>query len=262
VRPRDHVDLLHTDPVRSFVAGLAVLLAFLTGTAALGGAVVHRTLLDPAKAGQVVEKALQDPELRNEILAEAVPRFGTFPQIVQTQVGALAQTSTVRSAVRRLRLDSDGTVSLQPLQAALAQQLRQAGLAPVAAVVTSQDARVAVPSRYLTRYHDARRTTQRLEQWGGLATAVLVVLALLVSPRRLRTVRSIGVATLLACAAVAALFWALPGLLRASSSDVAYDALAAAVQGQRSAMGAMVVPVAVVGLVLVVVGLVGSRRRS
>ena len=248
--------------MRSFLAGLAVLLAFLTGTAALAGAVVHHTLLDPAKAGQVVEKALQDPELRDQILAQAVPRFGTLPQIVQTQVGALAQTSTARAAVRRLQLRSDGTVSLEPLQAALAQQLRQAGLSPVAALVTARDATVAVPSKYLTRYHDARRTSQRLEQWGGLATAVLVVLALLLSPRRMRTVRSIGVATVLACAAVAALFWALPGLLRAASTDVAYDAVAGAVEGQFSAMAAIVIPVAVAGLVLIVVGLLGGRRRD
>jgi hypothetical protein len=248
--------------VRSFVAGLAVLLAFLTGTVALGAAVVHHTLLDPAKAGQVVEKALEDPELRDEILAQAVPGFGALPQIVRTQVGALAQTSAARSAVRRLELRNDGTVSLEPLQAALATELRQAGLGQVAAVVTSRDARVAVPSRYLTRYHDARRTSQKLEQWGAVATALLVVVALLVSRRRLRTVRSIGVATLLACAVVAAFFWALPGLLRAASSDVAYDALAGAVQGQLSAMVAMLVPVAVVGAVLVVVGLLGGRRRA
>ena len=248
--------------MRSFLAGFAVLLAFLTGTAALGGAVAHQTLLDPTKAGQVVEQALRNDQLRTRILDQAVPGYGALPQVARTEVDAVAQSAATRQAVRRLSLRSDGTVSLAPLQAALAQRLQQAGLGPVAAIVTSRQAQVTVPFRYMKRYDRARRISEKLAVRGGIATAVLVVVALLVSPRRSRTLRSVGIATLVACAVVAAGFWALPGMLRAASSDVAYDAVASAVEGQRAAMVTMVVPVAVVGVVLIVVGLSSSRRRS
>ena len=43
--------------MRSFLAGLALFLAFLTGTTALAAYVAYDVLLDPSRAGQVLDEA-------------------------------------------------------------------------------------------------------------------------------------------------------------------------------------------------------------
>lgn len=248
--------------MRSFLAGFAVLLSFFTGVAGLAGLVAHHTVLDPGRAGEVVEKTLQDRELRADVLNRAVPGYGALPAAARSRVDALAETSAARRAVRSLRLQTDGTVSLLPLQEQLAQALRDNGLGVLAKAVTARQGQVTVPARYMNRYNDARRESWQLAVLGGIASLVLVVLALVVSPRRSRTLRSVGVTAILVAAVVAAGFWVLPSFVRAYDSDPAYQAVASAVAGQRPDMALLVVPVAVVGLLLAMVSLIFGSRSN
>ena len=248
--------------MRSFLAGFAVFLAFLTGTVGLGAYVVHDVVLDPARAGQVVDYALHQPDTRREILDKVVPDYGQLPVSVRAKVDALANASVARRAAREVSLDPHGRVGLKPLQRRLASDLRAAGLPQVASRVAAADTRAAVPAQYVSRYHTARHDSATVASRAALVTAVLVVLALLVSPRRLRTVRSIGLAALLACLVVALLYWALPSLITAASSSPLVGAVVAVVQAQRGGVLTRLAPVAVVGLVLFVVGLAARPRQS
>jgi hypothetical protein len=245
--------------MRSFVAGLAVFLAFLTGTAGLASYVVHDVVLDPSRAGEVVDYALHQPDTRREILGRTVPGYGRLPVRVRAAVDALADSPRLRRAARTISLDANGEVALSPLQEVLAAELR-ADQPRLAARVAAADTRVAVPARYVTRYDDARERSATLALRGGLATAALLLLALLVSPRRLRTVRSIGVAALLACLVVALLYWALPSVISAASSSPLVGAVVAVVQAERSTVLWRLAPFAGAGLVMLVVGLVAPRR--
>ena len=83
--------------MRSFVAGLAVFLAFLTGTAGLASYVVHDVVLDPSRAGEVVDYALHQPDTRREILGRTVPGYGRLPVRVRAAVDALADSPRLRS---------------------------------------------------------------------------------------------------------------------------------------------------------------------
>jgi hypothetical protein len=81
-----------------------------------------------------------------------------------------------------------------------------------------------------------------------------------VSRRRVRTVGSIGVTVLLCCVAVALLALAVPGLASAASNDPMAEAGASVLRAQStSALWAML-PVAVVGAALTVLGIAGGRR--
>lgn len=248
--------------MRSFLAGAAVLLAFLSGTIALGAYVVHDVVLDPARAGQVVDYALHQPDTRREILDKAVPGYGALPVQARARVDALADAAAVRRAARQISLDTHGQVVLGPLQSRLAAELRAAGQPAIAARVAAADTRAAVPARYVSRYDTARTDSGTLAVRAALVTAVLVVLALLVSARRLRTVRSIGLAALLASLVVALLYWALPSVITAASSSPLVGAVVAVVQAQRGDVLLRLAPFAGAGLLLFVVGLAARPGRS
>ena len=82
--------------MRSFLAGLALFLAFLTGTTALAAYVAYDVLLDPSRAGQVLDEAMEQPELQQKILTKAVPGYAQLPP-------GHAQPSTRPRAARRRR---------------------------------------------------------------------------------------------------------------------------------------------------------------
>jgi hypothetical protein len=250
--------------MRSFLAGLALFLAFLSGTAALTAYAAHEVLLDPRRAGEVVSTALQQPDLRARILSRAVPGYAQLPGVARSGVDALATTPSVDRALASVTVSRTGEVSLAPLQAALADGLRSNGLAPLADVVSAaQGASVTVPPEYLDRYLTAQDTSRRVAVQGGLIAVALLVVALVVSRDRRRTLRSAGITTLLACAAAAVLHLLLPTFVSASSSRPEIDAVAAVVSAQRTEVLLTLLPAAAVGLVLVAVGVLlpGSRRR-
>ncbi len=247
--------------MRSFFAGLAIFLSFLTGTTALASYVIHDVVLDPARAGEVVAYGLQQTDLRRDILGHTVPRYGRLSVKVRADVDAVAESSGVGEAARRVSLDSDGNVALGPLQQYLARVLRP-DHPSLATRIAGADTRVAVPSRYVDRYDAARDNSRTLAVRGALATAVLLVVALLVTPSRRRSSRSIGIAALLAAGIVALGYWALPTVIQAASSSSVVGAVVAVVRAERTDVLLRVAPVAVVGAVLVVVAVaLGSRSR-
>jgi hypothetical protein len=249
--------------MRSLLAGLALFLAFVSGTAALTAYAAHEVLLDPRRAGEVLSTALRQPDLRERILSRAVPGYAQLPGVARTGVDALAATPSVDRALESVTVSRTGEVSLSPLQAALAAGLRSNGLGPVAdAVSSAQGASVTVPPEYLDRYLTAQDTSRRVAVQGGLVAGLLLVVALVVSRDRRRTVRSAGITTLLACAAAAGLHLLLPTFVAASSARPEIDAVAAVVQAQRPEVLLALLPAVAAGLVLLAVGvLVPAPRR-
>jgi hypothetical protein len=249
--------------MRSLLAGLALFLAFVSGTAALTAYAAHEVLLDPRRAGEVLSTALRQPDLRERILSRAVPGYAQLPGVARTGVDALAATPSVDRALESVTVSRTGEVSLSPLQAALAAGLRSNGLGPVAdAVSSAQGASVTVPPEYLDRYLTAQDTSRRVAVQGGLVAGLLLVVALVVSRDRRRTVRSAGITTLLACAAAAGLHLLLPTFVAASSARPEIDAVAAVVQAQRTEVLLALLPAVAAGLVLLAVGvLVPAPRR-
>src|SRR4051794_15138988 len=132
--------------MRSFVAGLAIFLAFLTGTAALGAFVAHETVLDPDLAGPALDAALEDEDLTDRVLGQVVPGYGSLPQPVVDALRRVAVDSSFHEAARRVTFDpASGEVSLEPLRTALADRLRQHGIGIAAGAVTAGDAVITVP---------------------------------------------------------------------------------------------------------------------
>lgn len=252
--------------MRSFVAGFVLFVSFLTGTAALEAYVVHEVLLDPDRAGQALSSALQQPELRDKILNRTVPGYGRLPPVVRAGVEQAADDVRVHRALRSVELQDDGTVSLAPLKTELADELRRQGQGRLADLVQAVEGpeTITVPSEDMDRYTSARGTTWKVAVGGGLITVGLLVIAALVSPNRRRTIRSIGVTVLLVAGAAALLYAAIPTVVRAADARPEIEAIAAVVEAQRSTAWLTLLPVAVVGVVLVVASLLiprtGTRR--
>jgi hypothetical protein len=249
--------------MRSFLAGLALLLGGLIGTAALGAFVAHQTVLDPDRAGEVVASALGQPDLRQTILAKTVPGYGRLPREGRAALDRLAQTSQVDGALRSVTLDANGDVRLAPLRSQLAEALRQNGQSGLAARVASSggpDA-VSVPADILSRYTTARDTTWLVATRGALAAAVLFLVALAVSANRRSTVRASGVVVLLGCAVVAALYWLSPALAHAASSSPWVEGATGVRDSQRPTVLAILLPVAAVGVALLVASLLVPKPR-
>jgi hypothetical protein len=247
--------------MRSFVAGFVLFLSFLSGTAAVEAYVVHEVLLDPERAGEVLGSALQQPELRDKILSRAVPGYAQLPTAARAGVDRAAEEVRVDQALRNVQLGEDGTVPLAPLKTGLADELRRQGQGRLADLVEAAESpeTVTVPPEDMDRYTSARDTTWKVAVGGGLITVGLLLIAAIVSPDRRRTIRSIGVTVLLVAGAAALLYAALPTAVRAADARPEFEALAAVVEGQRSTAWLTLLPVAVVGVVLVVASLLMPR---
>src|SRR3954447_21792454 len=247
--------------MRSFVAGLALLLAGVIGTAALGAYVAHQTVLDPDRAGHVLAAALDPPQLRETILARTIPGYDRLPQVARRAIEALAGTSQVSDALSKVQLDSDGTVALAPLRDELTKTLRESGQAPIAAVVAASGgpARVDVPPDVVSRYDRARDSAWQVATQGAIAVMVLFLLALLVSRNRRATVRGIGLTILLSAALVAFLYWVSPDVVRAASTSPWVDAAPSVRDTEKPTVLGILVPTAVIGILVMAVSLLVPR---
>ena len=248
--------------MRSFLAGTALLLAFVTGTVALSAYIAETVLLDPSRAGEVVSKAIGQEDARNEILTRAVPGYDRLDSRTRALVDEAAGSATAREALKEVKLDDNGNVQLGALRDSVVSELRAHGQGKVADRIktSSGPAEVSLPSRYVAKFHSARQTARDTWTKTGVLAGIFALLALLVSRRRVRTVGSIGVTVLLCCVAVALLALAVPGLASAASNDPLAEAGASVLQAEwTSALWAML-PVAVVGAALTVLGIAGGRR--
>lgn len=246
--------------MRSFVAGLAILLAFLTGTAALGALVAHQVVLNPDRAGLELDAALSDQELGDRVLNQIVPGYLTLDPRLRATIREAALDPAVHEAVRKVTFDPrSGEISLKPIQAEVTSQVSRFVLGNAA--TNNGDPVITVPQKDLVRYREAVDRTGQVAVLGGLATVVLLALALLVSNRRLWTLRSVGIWTLVSCALVAAAYWLLPTFIKAASSSIEAQAAAVVASADRQAALLLLAPFAAAGLVLVVVSLLGGRQR-
>jgi hypothetical protein len=252
--------------MRSFVAGLALLLAGVIGTAALGAFIAHQTVLDPDRAGHVLAAAMDQPKLRETILARTIPGYDRLPRVAQDAVEAIAGTSQVSDALSTVQLSSDGTVALAPLRDQLTKTLRENGQAPLAAVVAASGgpARVDVPTDVVARYDRARDTAWQVATQGAIAVVVLFLVALLVSRNRRATVRGIGLVILVSAALVAFLYWVSPDVVRAASTSPWVDAATSVRDTEKPTVLGILVPTAIVGVVVMAVSLLvpGPDRRA
>jgi hypothetical protein len=248
--------------VRRFVSGLALLLAFLVGTAALTSYVADQLLLDQSRAGELLGRALTQDDLRQELLSRAVPGYDRLPAVVRSQVDAAADSPATRKALESVQVGDDGSVSLARLRSQVVRELRANGQSAIAGRLDAAtgSAEVSVPSRYLDRLTQARDLSRQVWTVGGLVAGALALFALVVSPR-LRTVRSIGITVLLACGASALLFRLLPSVVRSASNDPLVVAGAEVLRSEWSGVVSTLLPVVVVGAALTVIGLLGGRSR-
>ncbi len=248
--------------MRSFLAGLALFLAFVTGTIALSAYVAEATFLDPSRAGAVVAKALGSPDVREEVLTRALPGYDRLDARTKARVDEAARSATARKALDRVQLSDDGSLRLDSLRDAVATELRARGQAPLARRLSAAGVgTVTLPTRYTRKLTDARATARNTWQKAGLAAAVFAGVALLVSKRRIRTVGALGLTILLCCAATAGLAWLLPTFVRAASSDPLVGVGASVLRSEWSSALLTMLPVAVVGAALFVLGLFGARSR-
>ncbi len=253
--------------MRSLLAGLALMLSFLTGSAALAGYVAHQVFLDPDRVGTLVDAALQQPDLRARILAEVVPGFSQLPAATRSEIDSLARTPLAGQVTERLSVTPGGRVVLTPLARELASGLRANGRPDLARAVTdaARDTSVRVPASAWDRFDTARDLSWRVATQGGALTGLLLAAAVLVSRRRGRTVAGVGLVALACCLLVGAAVWLLPELVRTLASGTAAEVAAGVVAGQQRAALLSLAPVAVGGMLLLVLGLAAaaaSPRRS
>lgn len=248
--------------MRSFLAGIALLLAFVTGTVALSAYVAETVLLDPSRAGEVVSKAIAQDDVRKEILDRAVPGYDRLDSQTQAKIDEVAGSDAARQAMKGVKLDDNGNVHLGPLRDSVVSELRAHGEGKLADRIRTQSggAEVSLPSRYLDKFQSARQRARDTWTKAGILAGILALVALLVSKRRIRTVGSIGVTILLCCVAVALLALAVPGLVTAASSDPVAETGASVLRSEWTSALLAMLPVAVVGAALTVLGLAGGRR--
>jgi hypothetical protein len=238
--------------VRSFLAGLALLLAGLLGTAALTAYLVHQTVLDPHRPGQVLSAVLDQPQVRHRVLDTAIPGYASLPPAQRHQVNHLLSDPRLQHAIKKVRVNGRGEVQLAPLRHRLAQGLRSHGQPQLAQMVSTAggDATFALPNPVADKYDAGRRLTHEVTTRAGLAAIALFALALAVAHDRRRALRRIGLIVLAGCAGSLAIFWLLPDLASTLSSSIWVNAVAATTRAFGSDAVKGLIPVAVVGVVL------------
>ena len=248
--------------MRSLVAGLAIFVAFLTGTAALAAFVAHQTVLDPDNAGRALDAALSDDQLADQVLESIVPGFSGLPRSLTTAVRRAALDPSVHEAARNVTFDPrTGEISLKPIQSEVLAQVSRFGLG--GAATNQGEVVITVPAAELARYNDARARTSRVATLGALATAVLWAVALLVSPRRPRTLLAIGASTLVGAVVVGGLAWLAPGAIDAATSSLTGQVAAVMIAAARPEILTLLAPFAVAGAAVAVLGLVaGAATRG
>lgn len=250
--------------MRSFLTALALLLAAVIGTVALTAYVASQTVLSTHGSGQVISSALQQPALRHRILAEVVPGYETLPSPVQDELNKIAQNRKFDAAVKHVRVQADGTVQLAPLRHQLEHWLRAHGEAPAASILAAVGGPVTVhlPRPVAHRYAEARHTARTVAWVGGIVAVALLLLALLISRHRRRTLGGVGWTILASCAATAVLWWAIPGLAGLVSHQAWADALAAVAGGASyPTVISILIPVAVAGAIVLIVSFLLPRGR-
>ena len=248
--------------MRSFLAGLALFLAFVTGTIALSAYVAETVLLDPSRAGEVVGKALSRADVREEILTRAVPGYDRLdprsrrrrrsrpflhgPQGAGRRAALRRRHHPPRLVARRARQRAPGQRTGRVRRPAGGRRHRR-GHAARRATRTASRAPAPPPGAPGRRPDWPRSSWPRSPCWSPSAGSA-------------RSARS---ASPCCCAAPrwhCSPGW-LPSFVRASSSDPLVGVGASVLRSEWTSVLVAMLPVAVVGGALVVLGLFGARSR-
>jgi len=251
--------------MRSFLAGIAMLVAGLLGAVALTSYLVHQTVLNPDQPGHVLKAALSQPHLRHQILDDAVPGYSGLPAGPRHEVNQVLASKRLQNAVEQVHIDAHGRVDLGPLRTRAERTLRANGQPQLAQLLAQAGGPTSfqLPSTITHRYHQGRRLTWDVATRAGLAAAALYLFAFAVAPNRRRALLHIGLVVLVSCGGALALFWLLPNLAQSSSQNIWVDAVAAGTRAYGSDAVKGLLPVAAVGVVLALLSfLLPGRRRA
>ena len=251
--------------MRSFIAVVALLLASALSTGALIAYLAHETVLDPERAGEVLSDGLDSPEVRTRILPRAVPGYANLPEPHRAEVDRAAQSRQVDRALSEVEVDSDGRADLSPVRQELSRTLADAGYPEAAAAVNQAgpDDTVRIPPRTWAQYTDARGSSWWVATRAGLAAAVLFLVSILSARSRRTALISTGLALLVSGAVAWLASRLLPELVPRFTGDPWLRDLAALLSPSSATIATTLLPVAVVGVLLMVGSLaVPARSRA
>jgi len=250
--------------MRSFIAVVALLLASALSTGALFAYLAHETVLDPERAGEVLSDGLDSTEIRARVLARTVPGYADLPAPQRAEVDRAAQSRQVDRALSEVEVDSDGSADLSPVRQEFSRALTEAGYPEAAAAVdrAGPDNEVRIPTRTWAQYTDARSASWWVATRGGLVAAALFLVSILSSRSKRTALISTGLALLISGALAWMVFRLVPELAPRFTSDPWLRDLAALLSPSSATIATTLLPVAVVGVLLMVGSLaVPARRR-
>ena len=250
--------------MRSLLAALALLLATLTGTAALVAYMAHESILDPDRSGEMLSAALKEPELREELLTRALPDYQSLPPQYRDAVDRTAQSPEVDRALKRLEVDRDGNVHLGPARAQLAERLRAAGQPQIATRVEQTRTRdsVRLPTKITRPYTDAGDSAWFVATRGAAVAAGLLLVALVVARHRRRALAAAGVALLVVCGLAALAYSLLPQVAGVVTDEPWVAAAADAGLHYSPSVTSAMVATAIAGGALLLVSAALPRRAN
>jgi len=251
--------------MRSFIAVVALLLASAFATGALFAYLAHETVLEPERAGAVLSDGLGSSELRARVLARTVPGYANLPAPYRAEVDRAAQSTPVDRALSEVEVDSDGRADLSPVQQELSRALNDAGYPEVAATVerAGRGSTVRIPPRIWAQYTEARDASWWIATRAGLAAAALYLVGILAARSKRTALMSTGLALLISGALAWVSFRMIPELAPTFTRDPWLQDLAALVSAPTATIVATLLPVAVVGVLLMVGSLaVPTGRRG
>lgn len=248
--------------MRSFIAVVTLLLASALSTGALIAYLAHETVLDPERAGEVLSDGLGSPEVRARVLARTVPGYANLPAPHRAEVDRAAQSRQVDRALSEVEVDSDGRADLSPVRQELSRALTEAGYPEAAAAVDRAGPAntVRIPSRTWEQYTEARDTSWWVATRAGLAAAVLFLVSILSARSKRTAMVSAGLALLISGAVAWMAFRLVPELAPRFTSDPSLRDLAALLSPSSATIATTLVPVAVVGVLLMVGSLAVPAR--
>jgi hypothetical protein len=197
--------------MRRLLAATALLLATVLATLAVLAYTAHESVLHPNRASEVVAHALDRPEVREQILARAVPDYSALPSSHRSRLDQVVSGPRLEGALDRVTVDPRGRVDLTPVRQEVTRELEAAGYSELAtrvAETSSGSASYRLPRNLWQPYRDARQMSWTIATWSAAVAALLLLLGIAVSSSRRGTMRSAAFGLLVAGAGAVGLLWA------------------------------------------------------
>ena len=244
-------------PLAMFLARFA-LLALTLGMAAhmLAG-----TVLDPSRPGRVVAAVLETDGGRDQVAAAATKAVPAKQRpAAQAAVRAQLDSPQVRDAIAQSASRRDGTVDVAALKGTVVDALRESDPALATRVAAAPVQDVAAPADVFTQLNRAHDLTVQARGWLWATALAAALVAVAVGRRRSVVLRRLGRGALWCVGGVVATFWVAPLLLdkytgHGSSTG---HVLATGLRASGMSLLVPVIPVALLGVVALVVAAAGS----